>query len=73
MKFVKACMVASLSGYAAHASDCFLSSVGAGDMCAIVDTVSSGVMKDTTFFKNMLKNMQKDSANKNSDCMKGFD
>ena len=74
MKFVYACMVASMASYTANAStDCFLSTLGAPDLCVISETFTSGLLKDQTFFKNMLKNMQKDAANENTDCMEGYD
>ena len=74
MKFVYACAMASMAGYTANASsNCLLASLGAPDLCVIVDTFSSGLLKEQAFFKEMLLNMQKDSANKNTDCMKGYD
>ena len=75
MKFVYACMVASMASYTANAaaSDCILATLGAPDLCTIYDTFTSGLLKEQAFFKNMLKNMQKDAANENTDCMAGYD
>lgn len=74
MKFVYACMMASMASYTANAaSDCILSTLGAPDLCTIYDTFASGLLKEQAFFKEMLKNMQKDAENENTDCMEGYD
>ena len=51
MKFVKACMVASMAGYTTQAADCLFTSFGAGDLCVVTETLTSGLLKNQAFVK----------------------
>lgn len=62
MKFIQSCMLASMAGYVSNAAD----------ITVILEFFETDLMNDETFQQQFLLNLQRDSTNTNSDCMKGY-